>query len=82
MDGADRPIPGCSRQECDTFTGDDVRHVVTWQGNATVPKAEGSQFRKLRFFMRKASLYSLQMLGAGKAPQPARYPGVRWEVTE
>jgi len=66
-DGADRLIEGCSRKECDTFTGDDVRHVVTWQGNSTVPKAKDNQFRKLRFFMHNAG---------HNGQQAAKHPGL------
>ena len=49
---------------------------------SSIPKAGDNKFRKLRLFMRKARLFSCQMLRAGKAPQPARFPGVRWEVGE
>ena len=80
VDGADKPIPGCSRSECDQFTGDDVRHVLTWQGSSTVPKAGDNQFRKLRFFMHKASLYSFQMTASAKRDRRTKFPGVGWET--
>jgi len=37
---------------------DDVRHVVTWNGKNLIPH---THYRKLRFFLRKASIYSFQM---------------------
>ncbi len=56
-DAAGNVLEGYSRKDCDTFTGDDVRHVVTWNGN---PKAEFPGYHKFHFYMRKASLYSIQ----------------------
>lgn len=56
-DAANRVLPGYSRDDCDTFTGDSVCHLVTWKGKAD---AEFHGYHKLRFYMRKASLYSFQ----------------------
>ncbi len=56
-DAADKVLDGYSREDCDTFTGDEVRHEVTWQGKAIL---EHPQRLKLRFFMRNAALYSFQ----------------------
>lgn len=67
-DIAGKPLPGFNRAECDTFTGDSVRHLVTWQGedDAEWLKHLGQEntrwggYFKLNFYMRKASLYSFQ----------------------
>jgi hypothetical protein len=48
-------LDGCSREQCDPFTGDATRHVVTWQGRPGLPH-HGTL--RLRFFMRSASLYA------------------------
>jgi hypothetical protein len=50
-------VPGYSRAECDTFRGDSVGHVMTWNGK---PDAQFSGYYKLNIYMRKASLYSFQ----------------------
>ena len=68
-------LPGRSREECDVFTGDATAHRVTWRGDATVPAARPEfggdtvfpwktekPFRKIRFFMRNAELYSLRFV--------------------
>ncbi len=65
LDG--KPLPGFSRADCDRFTGDSVRHVVTWNGKEdaefTKHTPEGYTswgYYKLNIYMRKASLYSFQ----------------------
>jgi hypothetical protein len=89
VDGADHPVPGCARNECDAFTGDSVRHVVTWKGKKTIGKGQGvgavhagefNHFRKLRFFMRKARLYSFQIDAPGEAERKAAFPGMGWRT--
>ncbi len=60
-------IPGYGRKDYDRFTGDSVRHLVTWKNN---PDAEFAKhfgpgnnrcgYVKLNFFMKKAGLYSFQ----------------------
>jgi len=71
VDINDRVLPGFSRSECDVFTGDAVRHVVSWQGRTDIPvKAteraeypgpEIERFRKIRFYMNNVDLYSFQL---------------------
>lgn len=71
VDINDKVIPGFSRQECDTFTGDSVRHTFSWNGRkeipvgphtrAIYPEPERERFRKIRFFMREAALYSFTL---------------------
>ncbi len=53
-------LPGFSRQECETFTGDSVRHTFSWNGRteipagpaerAVYPEPERERFRKIRFY--------------------------------
>ncbi|MCK4850158.1 MAG: hypothetical protein KAT11_02345 [Phycisphaerae bacterium] len=50
-------VEGFSRKDFDTFTGDSINHVCTWQGR---PDAEFHGYHKLVFYMRKAELYSFQ----------------------
>ena len=64
----DNVIPGFSREECDVFSGDSVRHTFSWNGRTEIPVAtteramypepERDRFRKIRFFMENAELYS------------------------
>tara|TARA_B100001123_G_scaffold46945_1_gene47703 strand:- start:121 stop:756 length:636 start_codon:yes stop_codon:yes gene_type:complete len=75
VDQGDELLPGRSREECDVFTGDATAHRVTWRGDATVPAARPEfggdtvfpwktkkPFRKIRFFMKNAELYSLRFV--------------------
>jgi hypothetical protein len=65
----DEIFPGFSRRECDLFQGDNVRHCFSWKGRnelppadperAKYPELEFGRFRKFRFFMENAELYSL-----------------------
>ena len=71
VDVNDEVVPGFSRKECDVFTGDDVRHTFSWQGitdipvfsteRAMYPYAEKERFRKIRFYMQNAELYSFTL---------------------
>lgn len=47
-----------SREQCQRFTGDGVRHRVKWSGRETVNEIPG--YVKLRFFLQNAELYSFQ----------------------
>jgi hypothetical protein len=53
---ADEVMPGYSRKEFDRFTGDAVKHRLSWQSRTKVPP---EAFRRLVFYMRSAKLYSL-----------------------
>ncbi len=59
-DGINWVKPDC-RADCDSLTGDKVRHTVTWKGNDTL---KHPMRVKLRFFMRDANLYSFQFAAA------------------
>jgi hypothetical protein len=60
LDAQGRAIEGYSADDCDAFTGDDLRHVVTWRGRPRLPRLDGGAF-KLRFHLRNAALYSFQV---------------------
>jgi hypothetical protein len=53
---ADEVLPGYSRKDFDRFTGNKVRHALSWQSRTKVPE---QPFRRLIFYMRNAKLYSL-----------------------
>lgn len=67
----DEVFPGYSRAECDVFTGDSTKHVFSWKGKtelppaatdrANYPAAEFARFRKIRFYLEKAEVYSLTL---------------------
>ena len=50
-------LEGFSRKDCDTFTGDSVKAIITWKGKTEIPHQD---YLRLRFFMRNASLYSFK----------------------
>ena len=79
-DVASKPLPGFAREDCDAFTGDSVAHTMTWKGKRdfTVP---GRGYCKVRFTMRRASLYSLQFTedpGLGYEADPQRGWNQAW----
>jgi hypothetical protein len=50
-------LPGYSRKDFDRFTGNMVRHELSWKSRTNIlPGA----FRRLAFYMRNAKLYSFQ----------------------
>ena len=78
LDDAGRPIEGYSSDRCDTFTGDERRHVVTWGSNERVNALAGRPIR-LRFHLRNAALYAFQFIQDGARQSPANLlsPGAR-----
>ena len=58
VDGS--PIPGFREQECDLIIGDRIDRVVLWQGQSDLRPLAGRPIR-LRFVMKDADLYSLQI---------------------
>jgi hypothetical protein len=66
-DRYDEPLEPCLKERCNPFTGDSVAHTVTWAGSPDIPAGVGSRWggpgertywRKLRFFLRDAELFS------------------------
>ncbi|NQU10735.1 hypothetical protein HQ590_08095 [bacterium] len=71
VDAMDRVLPGFSRQDCDTFQGDQINHTVSWRGKTEMPvqteraphpEPENERFRKFRFFLRDAEIYAMQLV--------------------
>ena len=54
-DGA--ALPGFEKASCDLFSGDAIRHTVTWRGSADVAELKGRPVR-IRFHLQQAKLYS------------------------
>jgi len=52
-----QPFPGFSRDDCDPFRGDAVRHTVTWQDRADCSALAGRPVQ-VRFHLTSADLYS------------------------
>lgn len=57
LDAENHVIPGFGRADCAKFSGDSVRHVLTWKC-AELPPELRSADKKVRFFLRKADLFS------------------------
>jgi len=74
-DATDGVLPGRGLEDADIFTGDSVRHTVTWQGDASLPLPlnvdSGTVYtrfiphRRLRFVMKNAELYSFAIERSG-----------------
>jgi len=60
-DASDKVIEGCGRGDHDTFTGDSVRHTVTWRGKSQLPRDVLARGAKLRFWSRDCGLYSFRI---------------------
>ena len=69
LDEAGSVIPGYSAEDCDPFRGDAVAHVMRWNGRAELRgragpgAAEVPRFRRIRFLLREAELYSFRLPG-------------------
>ena len=57
LDADGGPLNGHSRDECQVFVGDAIRHTVQWQGGCDLSRLAGRTIR-LRFHLREAKLYS------------------------
>ena len=78
LDDAGSPIEAYSSDRCDTFAGDERRHIVTWGSNDRVDALAGRPIR-LRFHLRNAALYAFQFIQDGARQSPANLlsPGAR-----
>ena len=58
-------LPGNLLGDCDVFSGDSVRHEMTWNGDATTlmpgDDYDARAYRRLRFLMRNAELYGFRL---------------------
>ena len=71
VDVNDDVIPGFSKADCDVLSGDSVRHTFSWRGQTKIPvfsteraiypEPERERFRKIRFFMQNAEIYSFAL---------------------
>ena len=61
-DNRDEIVGACSADRSDPFSGDSVRHTATWGGDPAIPAGdeERTNFRKVRFYIRDAELFSFR----------------------
>ena len=73
-DRRDEVIGNCSKEDCDPFAGDSTAHTVTWKGSHTIPagRDEGTYWRKIRFFLCDAELFSFRFTGEQVADRSSR----------
>lgn len=78
LDLAGRPIGPFTLAHCDTFTGDELRHTVTWNGSPDLAALAGETV-SLRFHQRNAALYAFQFVNenAGQSPANLLAPGAK-----
>ena len=55
--GSKRKLPGFSKSDCDVFSGDSIRNIVSWNGRADLSSLVGKPV-SLRFYLRNAKLFS------------------------
>ena len=56
-------VEPCTEEGCDPFTGDCVAHTMTWKGSPVIPVR---RWRKLRFYLRDAELFSFRFAETSK----------------
>ena len=61
MDNWGNVWDGFRREDCDTFTGDEVNHTLSWKGRTDVNSIPG--ITKIKFYMKSAELYSFSFAG-------------------
>lgn len=59
QDGAGKPLPGYSLEDCPPIFGDTVARTVTWKAGSDVSALAGKTVR-LRFFLKNADVFSFQ----------------------
>ena len=62
-----------SKADCDTYTGDNIQHTVTWNANSNVGQLVGKPVR-IRFYLKNTALYSFHFREE-RAPQNLSNPG-------
>ncbi len=73
LDRRGRVLPGFSRQDCASFSGDAVAHVLKWKSAQFGPAQKASDY-KLRFWLKDADLFSyLPSALDPKEPDLARF---------
>lgn len=66
LDSTGKPIPGFSVDDCESFTGDSIRHSVSWRGNTSIPELSGPI--RLRAVLSSADLFAFQFVPAVTEP--------------
>ena len=56
-----KPLRGLGEPECESFSGDELHHQVSWSGGARLADLQGVPIR-LRFHLRSAALYAFQFV--------------------
>ena len=66
-------LPGRGWDDCDIFTGDAIRHRVTWRSDPLLPMPADEEslpsatpYRKLKILMRNADIYSFRVVSSEK----------------
>ena len=78
QDAHGKPLSGFSLEDCDLFSGDELRHVVSWKEKTDLAALAGEPVR-LKFHLQNAALYSFQFTkeqGVEQSFDPA-CPGCR-----
>jgi predicted GH43/DUF377 family glycosyl hydrolase len=74
LDRKNRVLPGFSREDCESFTGDSVRHQLKWKTSRFLPVQAKPDY-KLRFWLKSADLFSyLPSSLDPNQPDLARFP--------
>lgn len=74
LDRQNRVLSGFSREDCVPFSGDAVRHELTWRTARFSPELQRDDY-KLRFWLKDADLYSYLPAGLDpEQPDLARFP--------
>jgi hypothetical protein len=68
----DRTIGSCKMEASDAFEGDSTSHLMTWQDDPEIPAGRGQDlyWRKVRFHIRNAELFSFHFSDAVKDTDP------------
>lgn len=61
VDALGNPVPGFSLADCDPFSGDALRHVVSWHGKSDLSSLAGKPLQ-VRFQLRDGNLYAMQFV--------------------
>ena len=59
LGAGDKAIEGFGRADCDSFSGNQICHNVTWNGKSDLSGFAGKAIR-LRFYLKKAELFSFK----------------------
>ena len=59
--GSSETIAGYTFEDCDSISGDALKHTVTWRGESDLSAWAGKPMR-LRFWLRRARLYAIQFV--------------------